>query len=44
MRPDGRMPELTCRRLQDHRQECRHICYGDVYVGTISANAEAAET
>jgi hypothetical protein len=30
------MPELTRRRSEHHRQECWHIYYGDVHVGTIA--------
>jgi hypothetical protein len=30
------MPELTRRRSLDHRNECWHVFYGDVQVGTIA--------
>jgi hypothetical protein len=30
------MPELTRRRSADAREECWHIYYGDVRVGTIA--------
>jgi hypothetical protein len=33
------MPELTRRRSEHHRQECWHIYYGDVHVGTIAERA-----
>ena len=31
-----RMPELTRRRSPDHREECWHIYYGDIYADTIT--------
>jgi hypothetical protein len=31
-----RMPELTRRRSEHHPQECWHVYYGDVHVGTIA--------
>jgi hypothetical protein len=30
------MPELTRRRSPDAREECWHVYYGDVHVGTIA--------
>jgi hypothetical protein len=30
------MPELTRRRSEQHREECWHIFFGDVHVGTIA--------
>lgn len=30
------MPELTRRRSLDHRNECWHVYYSDVHVGTIA--------
>src|SRR5712671_5995285 len=30
------MPELTRRRSEQHREECWHIYFGDVLVGTIT--------
>src|SRR5712671_7746828 len=30
------MPELTRRRSTDAREECWHIYYGDIHVGTIA--------
>jgi hypothetical protein len=33
------MPTLTRRRAKDTHQECWHICYGDVRVGTITERA-----
>jgi hypothetical protein len=30
------MPTLTRRRSPDHRDECWHVFYGDVHVGTIA--------
>ena len=30
------MPALTRRRSSDHREQCWHIYYGDVHVGTIT--------
>jgi hypothetical protein len=30
------MPVLTRRRSEDHREECWHVYYGDVHVGTIA--------
>src|SRR5882757_782133 len=30
------MPELTRRRSEQHREECWHIYFGDVHVGTIT--------
>jgi hypothetical protein len=30
------MPELSRRRSSDAREECWHVFYGDVQVGTIS--------
>src|ERR1700737_1675029 len=30
------MPALTRRRSEDHREECWHVYYGDVHVGTIA--------
>jgi hypothetical protein len=30
------MPELTRRRSEQHREECWHIYFGDVPVGTIA--------
>jgi hypothetical protein len=33
------MPKLNRRRSLDHRNECWHIYYGDVHVGTIAAHA-----
>jgi hypothetical protein len=33
------MPTLTCRREKDRHQECWHVFYGDVQVGTISERA-----
>jgi hypothetical protein len=30
------MPELTRRRSTDAREECWHICYGDVHASTIA--------
>jgi hypothetical protein len=33
------MPALTRRRSLDHRQECWHIYYGGIHVGTITERA-----
>jgi hypothetical protein len=33
----GRMPKLTRRRDPSARQECWHVYYGDVRVGTIGS-------
>jgi hypothetical protein len=33
------MPELTRRRYPEYREECWHIYYGDVHVGTIAVRA-----
>jgi hypothetical protein len=33
------MPELTRRRYLEYREECWHIFYGDVHVGTIGIRA-----
>src|SRR5260370_11632558 len=33
------MPALTRRRAKDAHQECWHIFYGDVHVGTITERA-----
>jgi hypothetical protein len=33
------MPELTRRQSTDAREECWHVYYGDVHVGTIVASA-----
>jgi hypothetical protein len=33
------MPALTRRRAKDAHQECWHIIYGDVHVGTITERA-----
>jgi hypothetical protein len=30
------MAALTRRRSEDHREECWHVYYGDVHVGTIA--------
>jgi hypothetical protein len=30
------MPELTRRRYSEVREECWHVYYGDVHVGTIA--------
>jgi hypothetical protein len=35
----GAMPELSRRRSRDAHQECWHILYGDVHVGTITERA-----
>jgi hypothetical protein len=37
------MPALTRRREKDRHQECWHIFYADVQVGTITERAGGAE-
>jgi hypothetical protein len=39
-----RMPELTRRRSEDHRQECWHIYYGDIHTGTITERVNPHHT
>jgi hypothetical protein len=36
---NGGMPALTRRRSLDAREECWHVYYGDVHVGTIAIRA-----
>jgi hypothetical protein len=33
------MPALTRRRFSETREECWHVYYGDVHVGTITERA-----
>jgi hypothetical protein len=35
------MPELTRRRSTDAREECWHVYYGDIHVGTIALRSGA---